>query len=105
MTKQRYYEMCEMMGTEPSSDEIPVEYDDFPLEVQQAFSVYSLLRDEWEGFGGNYLGKNLGGLHEIFNYYEIDIADRKIMVQLIRTIDNIRIQHISKRKQQEQPAK
>jgi hypothetical protein len=82
--------MCEMLGHEPVEAEIPVEFDDFPLEVQQALSVYRMLKDEWEGFNGLYLGKSFIGLTEVLEYMEIDIADRKLIVLLIKLIDGIR---------------
>lgn len=82
--------MCEMLGNEPVEAEIPVEFDDFPLEVQQALSVYRMLKDEWEGFNGLYLGKSFIGLTEVLEYMEIDIADRKLIVLLIKLIDGIR---------------
>ena len=43
MTKEQYFEMCEMLGSQPVDSEIPVELDDFPVEVQQAFLVYKQL--------------------------------------------------------------
>jgi hypothetical protein len=79
-----------MLGNEPVEAEIPVEFDDFPLEVQQALSVYRMLKDEWEGFNGLYLGKSFIGLTEVLEYMEIDIADRKLIVLLIKLIDGIR---------------
>jgi len=99
MSKERYLEMCEMMGSDPVDSEIPVEYDDFPLDVQQALSVYRMLKDEWEGFNGLYLGKSFIGLTEILDYMEVDTSDRKLTVQLIKLIDNVRIELINKREQ------
>ena len=99
MSKERYLEMCEMMGNDPVDSEIPVEYEDFPLDVQQALSVYRMLKDEWEGFNGLYLGKSFIGLTEVLDYMEVDISDRKLTVQLIKLIDNVRIELINKREQ------
>jgi hypothetical protein len=99
MSKERYLEMCEMMGSDPVDSEIPVEYDDFPLDVQQALSVYRMLKDEWEGFNGLYLGKSFIGLTEILDYMEVDTSDRKLTVQLVKLIDSVRIELINKREQ------
>lgn len=82
--------MCEMLGNEPVDSEIPVEFEDFPLEVQQALGVYRMLKDEWEGFNGVYLGKSFIGLTEVLEYMEIDFSDRKLVVLLIKLIDGIR---------------
>ena len=49
MTKEQYFEMCDMLGTEPDESEMPIEQEDFPYELQQAFQIYYLLRDVWEG--------------------------------------------------------
>jgi hypothetical protein len=100
MTRTQYFEMCEMLGTQPVDSEIPIEYEDFPLEVQQAFSVYRMLKDEWEGFNGIYLGKSFIGLTEVLDYMEIDHSDRKLIVQLIKVIDTIRSNEIIKTREQ-----
>ena len=100
MTRTQYFEMCEMLGTQPVDSEIPIEYEDFPLEVQQAFSVYRMLKDEWEGFNGIYLGKSFIGLTEVLDYMEIDHSDRKLIVQLIKVIDTIRSNEIIKIREQ-----
>jgi hypothetical protein len=39
MTKEQYFEMCEALGTEPDPLEIPIEFDDLHLEVQEAYSI------------------------------------------------------------------
>jgi hypothetical protein len=99
MTRERYLEVCEMMGNEPIDSEIPIEFEDFPIDVQQAILVYRMLKDEWEGFNGLYLGKSFIGLTEILDYMEIDLEDRKLIVQLIKLIDTARANLINKREQ------
>jgi hypothetical protein len=106
MTKEQYFDMCEQLGTEPVEEEIPVEFDDFPLEVQTALSIYKILRDEWEFVGGNYLGKNINGIFEVFDAYDIEPCDKRFYLELIHMIDSVRIDEIRKqKKQQEKPAK
>lgn len=95
--------MCEMMGTEPVESEIPVEFEDFPLEVQQAFSVYRMLRDEWDTMGGNYLGKTLIGIKDLLEAAEIDTSEHRLIIMLIRMIDAVRSDEINK-KLREKPA-
>jgi hypothetical protein len=104
MTKDQYYEMCDALGTEPVDSEIPVELDDFPLEVQQAFSVYRMLRDEWDSMSGIYLGKSLIGITEILQATEIDPIDNKFITMLVRLIDQIRAQEINSKKASQKPA-
>jgi len=104
MTKESYFEMCEMMDTEPIEEEIPVEFDDFPYEVQQAFIVYRMLRDEWEGMNGIYLGKSLSGIQEILQCCEIDPQDYKIIISLVQTIDSIRQEQVNSKHDSKKPA-
>ena len=105
MTKESYFEMCEMLGTEPKDEDIPVELEDFPLEVQQALNVYRMLRDEWDAMSGVYLGKSLIGITEIMDATEIDLADRKLTITLIRMIDSVRQEQINTKKANNKPAK
>ena len=106
MTKEQYFDMCEQLGSEPVESEIPIEFDDFALELQCALSIYKILRDEWEFIGGNYLGKNINGIFEVFDAYDINRLDRRFYLELIHIIDQVRIEEIRKQKQnQEKPAK
>ena len=103
MTKQAYFDMCEMLGSEPIESEIPVEYDDFPVEVQQAFAVYRMLRDEWDTMGGSYLGKSLIGVKDVLEATEVEPDEQKFIVMLVRMIDEVRSDEINKLKN-EKPA-
>lgn len=104
MTKEKYFEMCEMLGNEPEELEIPIEFDDFPVEVQQAFSAYHMLRDEWDSMNGYYLGKSLIGITEVLEATEVDLDDRKFITRLVRIIDACRSNEINSKKQNEKPA-
>jgi hypothetical protein len=89
-----------MLGSEPVESEIPVEFDDFPIEVQQAFSAYRMLRDEWDTIGGNYLGKSLIGVKDVLEATEIEPDEQKFIVMLIRMVDEVRSAEINKLKNQ-----
>lgn len=104
MTKHQYFEMCEMLGNEPIESEVPVEFEDFPLEVQQAFNVYRMLRDEWDTMNGNYLGKSLIGIKDVLEATEIEQSDQKFIIMLIRMIDNVRSDEINNKKKTQEPA-
>lgn len=104
MTKETYFELCEVMGSEPLDEDIPVEFDDFPIEVQQAFSVYRMLRDEWDTMSGMYLGKTLIGIKDILESVEIDASDQKFIVALVRMIDTVRSNEVNSKKMSEKPA-
>lgn len=104
MTKETYFEMCEMMNQAVVESEIPIEFDDFALEVQQAFSVYKMLRDEWDTMNGHYLGKSLIGIKDLLEATEVELQDQKFITMLVRLIDDVRSDEINKQKTQE-PAK
>lgn len=95
MTKEAYLEMCEMMGSEPVEEEIPVEYEDLFTDVQQALLIYSKLRDEWDTMNGNYMGKSYAGLLDIFTILEVPVEDHKTFFDLISMIDRHRSEAIA----------
>lgn len=90
MTKDAYFDMCAALNSEPIEREIPVEYDDLSIDVQEALNIYSKLRDEWDTMNGVYLGKNYNGILDIFDILEVPKEDRKTMFELIGSIDNVR---------------
>ena len=104
MTKDAYFEMCEALGNQPLESEIPVDFEDFPLEVQQAFNAYKMLRDEWDTMSGTYLGKSLIGIKDILEATEIDVSEHKLVIMLIRIIDNVRSEEINNKKKMQEPA-
>ena len=104
MTKEQYFEMCEMLGNDPIDSEIPIEFDDFPLEVQQAFNAYRMLRDEWDAMSGNYLGKSLIGIKDVLEATEVEPSEQKFIIMLIRIIDNVRSDEINTKKKMQEPA-
>lgn len=95
MTKEAYFEMCEALGTEPLEEEIPVEYEDFCLDVQEALGIYQKLRDEWDSMNGVYLGKNYVGLVDILSLLEVPVEDRRTQFELIGIIDRHRSKAIA----------
>ncbi len=104
MSKESYFEMCEMLGSEPLDSEIPVEFEDFPIEVQQAFNAYRMLRDEWDTMNGNYLGKSLIGIKDVLEATEIEPSEQKFIIMLVRMIDAVRSDEINNKKKMEKPA-
>jgi len=104
MTKERYFEMCEALGSEPLESEIPVDLDDFPEEVQQAFQIYYLLKDIWDTMGGNYLGKDTSTLFNFFDLYDIEKPNRLLIVNLIQQMDYARAKLISTKQKAKEPS-
>jgi hypothetical protein len=91
MSRDTYLEMCEMMGSEPDPDEIPVEFDDLPDVVQQALEIYGFLPDRWEGMSATFLGKDYSIAFELFTTYEIDNSvEKRLLLRIMSVIDGIR---------------
>ena len=94
MTKDSYYEMCEMLGSEPIPEEVPVEFNDLIIEAQEALRIYNNLQDSWDYMNGNYIGKNLTGFIDILDIFEVPKEDRRTMYELIMHIDMLRARSI-----------
>ena len=76
-----------MLGSEPIEEEIPVSRNDLALETQMVFDLYDKLPAKWEGFSGQYLGKDLVILPILFDEYKIDSSIRKYAWDIIPLID------------------
>ena len=50
--------MCEQLGSEPIPEEIPMDFSEFPFNIQEAIQIFSILPDNWEGMSGTYMGKD-----------------------------------------------
>jgi len=105
MTKEQYFEMCEMLGTEPDESQIPVDMEDFPDEVQQSFQIYYLLRDVWEGMSGTYMGKDFSTIFEFFRLYDIDPQDQLLTLGFIRQIDSVSSEIFSEKQKQREASR
>ena len=101
MTKDQYFEMCEMMNSEPIEEEIPIEYEDLHDEVQEAILVYNMLQDNWDSMNGIYMGKQIGGIKDIFDI--MGVLDPKSCYSIISMLDRNRSE-ILNRKKNEKPA-
>lgn len=88
MTKEQYYDMCEALGNEPDPKEVPVEFDDLHIEVQEAYDIYIMLQDMWDPMNGNYLGKNFSGLLDILALNGVD--DTKLTFIILKKLDEYR---------------
>ena len=96
MTKESYLDMCEQMGTEPIDTEIPVDLEDMPIEIEEAYHVYSLLPDKIDSFNGIYYGKALEHSPSILDF--LDIESKKDILTLILIIDSVEREEINRKK-------
>jgi hypothetical protein len=97
--------MCEMLGSEPIESEIPVEIYDFPQEVQEAFSIYSLLSDNWEPMSGSYLGKTYSNVFDYFELFLVEKSNWLFMITLLQAIDSARSKVIAEKQKARQKEK
>ena len=95
MTKDKYFEMCEMIGSEVKEDEIPVEYEDLHDDVQETLSVYNTLQDNWDSMNGVYLGKSMVGITDVFRLMNVD--DTKTCFLIIGVLDKARGEILNKK--------
>lgn len=106
MTRERYFEMCEMLGSEPLEEEIPIEFDDLPSEIQYCLMIYNLLQDCWDYMGGNYIGKSMAEFWKLVEIDQVPDPDRKYYYEVIVHIDSIRAEQIrAQQKSKQKPAK
>jgi len=100
MTKDQYYEMCDMLGNEPNTEEIPVEFDDLSILVQQALEIYYYLPDRWEGMSATFMGKDYSIVFELFTTYEIEHnVERRLLLRIMNIVDSIRSRIIRDKQQ------
>lgn len=106
MTKERYFEMCEALGSEPLEEQIPIEFEDLPNDVQYLLQLYNLLQDSWDYMGGNYIGKTMSEFWKFMQLDNIPVEDQKYYYEIIVHIDSIRAENIRQvQKSKEKPAK
>jgi len=79
------------MGQEPDPAKMPLDASAFPVEVQVAFFVFSLLSDNWDGASGTYLGKNWSQCPQIFDLYNIE--DRKDTLFFMKLYEATLVKH------------
>jgi hypothetical protein len=105
MTKDTYFEMCEMLGSEPVDSEIPVDLEDFPDLIQLCFIVYGFLPDRWDAMGGNFLGKDYTIVFDLFDVYSIDTLDRLLALTTLQQMDVCRSKIVSNKLKQKSSSK
>jgi hypothetical protein len=93
MTKEQYYEMCEMLNQEPIEEHIPIEFVDLHEEVQEAIGVYNMLQDNWDSMNGIYLGKSMAGIYDVFNI--MGVEDARSCFFIISILDKTRSEIIN----------
>ena len=68
MTRNKYLDMCEQLGKEPSDKEIPPDWEDFPEIVQEAINTFNQLGDRVYPEIG-FVGKDYTNLNHYLDYH------------------------------------
>lgn len=104
MSKDAYFEMCEVMNQEPIEEEIPLELADFPEIVQQCFVVYGILPDQWDSMGGGFMGKDYSIVFNLFKVYDIvDSAEVLLCLDFLQHMDGVRQKLIAEKIKSKSP--
>jgi len=85
MTRDKYLDLCEQLDKEPSDLEIPPDWDDFPIIVQQAINTFNLMGDRIYPEIG-YTGKDYSTLRYYIDIYEIE--DTELFLEIISWLDS-----------------
>ena len=100
MTKEKYLEMCELLGTEPIDSEMPIERSDFVEEIQTALDLYDFLPSVWES--ATYIGKDYTFLEYLFKIKDIPVNEQKFILYIVKIIDHKVSEDITKKQKQMQ---
>lgn len=84
MTRDRYLEMCEQMGREPKEEEIPLDWEDFPLLAVQAMNTFNMLGDRIVPDIG-FLGKDYTNLPYWMDVYGIE--DTELFLDILNFLE------------------
>ncbi len=95
----------DQLGQEPNLDELPPELDDFPLEVQDSFTIHLMLPDRWDGASGQYMGKDWAALEPLLNINEIAKSDRRTVCFFLKFIESASTININESLKRQQDAR
>mgnify|MGYP001239698870 CR=1 FL=1 len=81
---------------------MPLEFSDFPEEVQVAFFIFGILTDNWDGMSGSYMGKIWDKIDYYFDLYEVN--NRKEVLFFMKTYEAKIVNHRMKKQEQKRKA-
>lgn len=97
--KEKYLDICDAMGVEPVMEDMPIDYEDLPIEVQDVMSLHSFLPSRIAEFSGTYLGKDYGNLSFLFNMHGIDEKSWQMFYfRVMMLIDSIQMSILDKKR-------
>lgn len=83
MDKEKYYQMCNDMNTEPVEDQIPQDYGDFILTTREVYDIFIKLPDIINSMTGDYMGKELSNIFTYFHLYGIEEDNWLLYIELL----------------------
>lgn len=84
----------------PPEDEWPPLYEDLPYEAQEAMRLFYSLPPKVDGMAG-YLGRDLSCLDMMFNVYDVPIASRATILNILLYLISRSVKSESDKIQQE----
>jgi hypothetical protein len=97
--------MCELLGSEPVEEEIPITREDLNIDTQLVLSIYDKLQANWEGMSGQYLGKDLSLIPTLIKHYKFNKSLEYYTWEIIPIIDNFVAQDIAQKIKSRQKSK
>ena len=94
MTKDRYLDLMEQLGKEPSMDALPPGYEDFPDIVIEAIETFNSLGDRVQADIG-YIGKDYTNLPYYMKINKVE--DEDLFLSILLRLDAQAIEISSKR--------
>ena len=85
MTRNKYLDMCEQLGKEPSDKEIPPDWEDFPEIVQEAINTFNQLGDRVYPEIG-FVGKDYTNLSYFLEIY--DVENKEFFLEILSWLDS-----------------
>ena len=96
MSKEKYLEMCQSLGTDPDIDEMPPDFNDLSNQTKDILEIYMYLKDDWGSMGG-YNGKDLSNILQILEIFDVPKADWLLYIELIQFISVEQTSFINKK--------
>lgn len=90
MTKELYIQMAQEFGDPTDLDALPPDYMDFPSYVHSAMLIFNALPDTYTSTMENiiYTGKDYASLPILFELYQIDQDDKRLVFDVLQFIDS-----------------
>jgi len=98
MTRNKYLDMCEQLGKEPSDKEIPPDWEDFPQIIQEAINTFNQLGDRVYSEIG-FTGKDYTNLNHFMEVYGVE--DKEFFLEILSWLDSRAIKKSSEQLKRE----